>query len=421
MHVGIVHYAAPPVVGGVELTIFHHARILTEMGHQVTIVAGRGDAVQPGVAYIDEPLAGSRGEMIGSVVKMLAVGKIPANFEELVSQTQAAMLQHLNHCDVVIGHNFFTLHKNQVLTTAVYRLSQSKQGPPWIAWHHDFAWLRPQYQGELFPNEPWELLKRPWPGICHVTVSHAQQADLARLYDIPVEEITVVPPGVEPIEFYRCPEKVIQLIRQWNLLQAECVFLLPARVTRRKNLELGLHWLAAVREKTGWDARLIITGPPGPHNSANAAYLDSLLAMRATLELDEAVHFVYQAKGPNTQLLLDDDELASLYQVADAMFFPSRQEGFGIPILEAGLARLPIFATDLLPFRESAGHHATLFPIDTSPEKVAVTIKTSLKDNRAFQLRRRMLTSFTWQGIVQNKILPLLTKVIANNAVTSEL
>jgi len=42
MHVGIVHYAAPPVVGGVELTIYHHTRVLLAEGHQVTVVAGRG-------------------------------------------------------------------------------------------------------------------------------------------------------------------------------------------------------------------------------------------------------------------------------------------------------------------------------------------------------------------------------------------
>ena len=88
MHIGIVHYAAPPVVGGVELTIFHHARIMTALGHKVTVVAGRGDAIQPGVIYKDEPLAGSSGELISRVNTALATGHIPADFDELVDQTQ---------------------------------------------------------------------------------------------------------------------------------------------------------------------------------------------------------------------------------------------------------------------------------------------------------------------------------------------
>lgn len=413
MHIGIIHYAAPPVVGGVELTIYHHARVLTALGHQVTVVAGRGNSVQPGVTFKAEPLAGSRGEPLETINRALAGGEIPANFEELVNNTRAALLNHLGNCDVVIGHNLFTLHKNLVLTTAVHRLTQAGQGPPWVAWHHDFAWLRPQYQPELHPGHPWDLLRHPWPGVRHVTVSQAQQADLARLYNISPQTIAMIPPGVEPVDFYRCPKVVAELAQQWNLLAAGCVFLLPARITRRKNIELGLRWLAAIREESGWDARLVVTGPPGPHNPTNAAYLDSLLTTRKELGLNEAVHFVYAAKGSGDALLLNDQEFAAFYQIADALFFPSRQEGFGIPILEAGLARLPIFATNLLPFHQSAGPYATLFDLDTPPAEVAQTVVQTLRADRAFQLRRRVLRQFTWLEIVKTKIIPLLKKAIS--------
>ncbi len=416
MHIGIIHYAAPPVVGGVEITIYHHARVLTALGHQVTVVAGQGEAVQPGVTYRSEPLAASRGEIIGKLNRALAAGEVPANFKALVDKTMAALVSHLGACDTVIGHNFFTLHKNLVLTRAVYGLTQAGQGPPWIAWHHDFAWLRPQYRPDLHPGEPWERLRHPWPGVRHVTVSQAQQADLARLYNIPTDTITVVPPGVEPLDFYRSETKTANLVRGWNLLGADCVFLLPARITRRKNIELGLRWLAAVREASGWDARLIVTGPPGPHNPTNIVYLNSLLAIQKDLGLAEAVHFVYASgEAAAEPLLLDDAELANLFQIADAMLFPSRQEGFGIPILEAGLARLPIFATDLPPFRESAGPGATLFAPDTPAAEVARTIVALLQADRAFQLRRRVLARFTWQAIVENRIVPLLTEVISGS------
>ncbi len=414
MHIGMVHYAAPPVVGGVELTIYHHARILTTLGHQVTVVADRGDSVQPGVTFRSEPLAGSGGEWIAAMNKALAGGDVPDDFQAVVDQTKQALLSHLADCDVIIGHNFFTLHKNQALTTAIHNLVEMGEGPPWVAWHHDFAWLRPQYQSELHAGWPWDLLRRPWSGVRNVTVSQAQQIDLAGLYEMPVDDITVISPGVEPLDFYRCGPKIASLVEQWGLLEADCVFLLPARITRRKNIELGLEWLAAVREHSGWDARLIITGPPGPHNPTNAAYLNHLLNLQAELSLTDAVHFVYkaqdQAEGP---LLLDDVELANLFQIADAMMFPSRQEGFGIPILEAGLARLPIFATDLPPFRESAASEATLFDLDTPPSQVADQIVTALQTDRGFQLRRRVLKKYTWRRIIETQILPLLQSVVS--------
>lgn len=414
MHIGIIHYAAPPVVGGVELTIFHHARTLTALGHQVTVVAGKGEAVLPQVAYREEPLVGSRTESILEAGRALAQGQIPSNFETLVARTKAALLAHLSDCDAIIGHNLFTLQKNLVLTTAVYQLTCAGEGPPWVAWHHDFAWLRPQYQPELYPGEPWELLKRPWSGVHHVTVSKAQRDDLARLYGMNPEQIAVVSPGIEPTELFRCDETIGRLIDSWDLLEADCVFVLPARITRRKNIQLGLKWLAAVRDRSGWDARLIITGPPGPHNPTNTAYLEQLISLRQKLNLDQAAHFVYQAnEETDSPLLLSYEELAMLYQVADALFFPSRQEGFGIPILEAALLRLPIFATDLPPFRESAAADATLFSLDAPLSTVAETIIETFKADRAFQFRRRVLTHFTWRGIVSTKIIPLLKKAIS--------
>ena len=136
---------------------------------------------------------------------------------------------------------------------------------------------------------------RPWPGVHHVTVSLAQRSDLARLYNMSLEKISVVSPGVEPVEFYHISTIVSQLVEQWDLFEADCVFLLPARITRRKNIELALRWLAAVRDQSGWDARLIVTGPPGPHNPTNAAYLEELISLQQELGVDDAAHFVYRA------------------------------------------------------------------------------------------------------------------------------
>lgn len=413
MHVGLVHYAAPPTVGGVEQTLFHHARILLALNHRVTVVAGQGAPFLPGLTYHEEARVGSRHPDILAAGRELAQGRIPPSFPALVASLRDALAHHLAPCDVVIGHNLFTLHKNLPLTAAVYELTQSGQGAPWIAWHHDFAWLRPDYQPHLHAGEPWDLLRRPWSGVRHVTVSAAQREDLAILYGIAPAQIAVIPPGVEPLDFLQVGATVQRLAERWALSDADALFLLPARLTRRKQIGLAMHWLAAIRATAGWDARLVVTGPPGPHNPANAAYLAELLALRQTLGLKRAVHFVYEAgDDPKTPLLLSDAEVAAWFRLADALLFPSQQEGFGIPLLEAGLARLPIFATDLPPFRESAGSAATLFAPDTPPEEVARAIIATLGADRAFGLRRRVQQRFTWQRIVREQMLPLLHALV---------
>ena len=48
--VAILHYAAPPIVGGVESTIYHHARLLAGAGYAVTVIAGRGAPFEERVA-----------------------------------------------------------------------------------------------------------------------------------------------------------------------------------------------------------------------------------------------------------------------------------------------------------------------------------------------------------------------------------
>lgn len=45
MFIAIMHYAAPPVVGGVESVIASHARLISSAGHQTRILAGRGETI----------------------------------------------------------------------------------------------------------------------------------------------------------------------------------------------------------------------------------------------------------------------------------------------------------------------------------------------------------------------------------------
>jgi glycosyltransferase involved in cell wall biosynthesis len=64
---------------------------------------------------------------------------------------------------------------------------------------------------------------------------------------------------------------------------------------------------------------------------------------------------------------LSDDDVRSLYQMADALFFPSRQEGYGLPLIEAALHGVPVFCSDIPAHREVAVG-ATFFKLDRSAE-----------------------------------------------------
>lgn len=403
MKVTLLHYAGPPTAGGVEVTLEHHARLLARHGHSVQIVAGEGRQTQPDVPFLCLPDLYSKSPAVLAVKAELDRGEVSPRFDALRGRLRTQLSESLAGSDVLMAHNVCTLHKNLALTAALHDLQSGGRLPRVLAWNHDFAWALPGYRADLHPGYPWDLLRRPWPGVVNVVVSEARREELTELFGVGRESVRVVPPGVDPESFGRWTEWTREIVRRFGLLEAEAVFLLPARLTRRKNVELAIQILGAVRREEGLDARLLVTGPPGPHNPANAVYLSGLQSLRRDLGLESSVHFLYELGRP-----VDDDTLADLYDVADALLFPSRSEGFGIPVLEAGLLRLPVFCSDIPPFRESAGAWGHYFPLDADPEEVARDISAVLRQSPTFNLRRRVLGRYTWDRIYRERIEPLL-------------
>jgi mannosylglucosylglycerate synthase len=201
-------------------------------------------------------------------------------------------------------------------------------------------------------------------------------------------------------------EKTIELVEKYNLLKAYPLFLLPVRITTRKNIETGLHTLFHLRDSFP-DAQMVVTGPPGPHNPQNQAYFRSLLELRDGLNLQSAVHFLAE----NTLEILPDEVISDLYRIADALFLPSLEEGFGIPILEAGVSRLPIFCSDIPSLRSLGGEFVSYFPPNGGPEQIADLVRSFFRSNPRLQFPSRVRSNYTWEGVYQGKIAPLLQAV----------
>lgn len=68
---------------------------------------------------------------------------------------------------------------------------------------------------------------------------------------------------------------------------------------------------------------------------------------------------------------VDDDELAALYTGARALVFPSDDEGFGLPTVEALACGTPVVACDVPALREVLGERATFVDTDDLDALVA--------------------------------------------------
>jgi glycosyltransferase involved in cell wall biosynthesis len=408
MDIALLHYSVPPVVGGVESVLAHQAHLLAEAGHAVRLIAGRGGSTDARIPARIVPLADSRHPDVLAVKAELDAGRVPPQFEALVAALSAALTGALQGVEVLIAHNVCSLNKNLALTAALKRLTEGPNAPRLIVWHHDLAWTTPRYAAELHPGEPWDLLRTAWPGATQVVVSELRRRELAQLMGLPPGRIVVVPNGIDLVQFFKLDAQTLALIGSLDLLAARPLLLLPVRLTPRKNIELALRALAALRAEAALpEAALVVTGPLGPHNPANAAYLERLKALRAELGLEHAAHFL--AERVRASEYLPDAVIADFYRLADALLFPSREEGFGLPVLEAGLSGLPIFCADIPPLRELGGEQVLYFSPDAEPASVAALIAGRLADDPVFQMRARVRQHFTWQRVYARHIAPLLT------------
>jgi glycosyltransferase involved in cell wall biosynthesis len=408
LRVALLHYTAAPVLGGVERVVGEQARLLASVGHEVRIVAGRGGSEVGPARFVPLPLADPRDPRISAAQASLARGVVPPEFPELVGRLLDDLAIALEGMDLVLAHNVCSLHFNLALTAALRRFADETAATRVVAWHHDLAWLAPQHRGQLHDGAPWDLLRTAWPGVTTVVVSEQRRAEWSSLSGLSRSRIQVVPNGFEPYEQLALDGRTRGLLQRRGLTEADLVLLTPARITPRKNLTLGIRILAALRRR-GVDAHLIVTGPPDPHDPRGAGHLRELRRLARELGVEDAAHFL----GSPARSRPSDRVMRDLYRVADGLLLTSTDEGFGLPVLEAAAARLPIFCPDLPSLRELAGGDATYLPLDGDPAALARQILGRLRGDPAYRIMERLRRTHRWTTIGQTYLEPLLERVVS--------
>jgi glycosyltransferase-like protein len=99
-------------------------------------------------------------------------------------------------------------------------------------------------------------------------------------------------------------------------------------------------------------------------------------------------------------------EMAAWYRAADALAFPSVKEGFGLAVLEAMSAEIPVVTSDLPVFREylGAGRDALMAPVGDIPALTdalhAVATDPVLR-NRLVRAGRAVAARFSWPACAE--------------------
>jgi glycosyltransferase-like protein len=150
----------------------------------------------------------------------------------------------------------------------------------------------------------------------------------------------VVPNGVDYERFATPPPAdVVAGLRARVAGDAEVVFLAVGGIEPRKGSDHLIRALALIERP----AVLAVVG--GHSFQDHAWYRDAVLESLPSLGLDLGRDVVLVGTVP-------DDELVAWYHAADALAFPSVKEGWGLVVLEAMAAGLPVVASDIPVLRE---------------------------------------------------------------------
>lgn len=170
------------------------------------------------------------------------------------------------------------------------------------------------------------------------------------------------------------PANAKNTLRQF---EARPTFLMVGTIEPRKGY---LQVIEAFRRlwASGIDVNLVIVGKEGWTNLPDAMRRDipqTLQRLRTLPEIDKRLFWFDGAS---------DEYLLKIYAASDCLIAASRNEGFGLPLIEAAQHELPIIARDIPVFREVAGEHAFYFTGD-EPAELMKTVTSWLKLYRARQ------------------------------------
>jgi glycosyltransferase involved in cell wall biosynthesis len=318
-------YMIPGEVGGTEI----YLRSLLE-------ALARIDDRNEYFIYVNAETAGE--PLVDSPCFRIVPCKVRARIRPwriLWEQTALPLRMKRDRIDVVLNPGFTAPLLTSRPSVTVFHDLQHKRHPEFFRW---------------FDLPFWNLLL--WLSVLRshslIAVSQATADDLARYYPAAISKTVVIPHGVDP-EFFRIGAR-----RRVNGAVSGRYLLTVSTLHPHKNLARLLEAFRVFLDGHP-DFRLIIAGLRG-------FAAERLETYRRDLGLE---------KSTTLTGWIPRHELYDLYEHATAFVAPSQFEGFGMPILEALAAGLPLACSGIPPFDAIAGGAALRFNPSSVPEIAA--------------------------------------------------
>lgn len=194
-----------------------------------------------------------------------------------------------------------------------------------------------------------------------IAISQSTKQDIITYFGIPEEKIAVIYQAIQPT-FYtlQATETAIATIQKYQLPSDYLLYV--GSINSRKNL-LNLVKSLSLLPKD-MQIPLVVVGN-------GRQYKEEILKYIHKTQLSNRVLFINNLRDPL--------ELQAFYQMAKIFIYPSFYEGFGLPVTEALLSKVPVITSNRSSLPE-AGGPASCYINPESPEEIAHAIQTVLSD-----------------------------------------
>lgn len=359
--------------GGLAVHVTELAAGLERRGHEVHLITARG----PGQRDYDR-IHGVHHHRVAPPAKAAALAAAEA-LSAAMADRFAAVTRMVGGIAVVHGHDW--------MAAPGLGLVMHRFGTPGVLTMHSTEYGR---DGNVFFDGFARHVRDIEAAGCHrawrvIAVSSFLAEEITRIYRVPAEKIRVVGNGVDARPFAR-PVDPGQVKRRHGIAPLAPMIYAPARLTLQKGLDLLIRALPRVRAAMP-AVRLVIAGE-GPER-------DRLHRLTGELGLAETIVFI----GPMPRAHYID-----LTCACDVFCVPSRNEPFGIVVLEAWAAARPVVVSRQGGPRDFVDDGVTGLLVEPAPEAIAdalLRVLTSADGGRAMGEagRRAVEEKFDWDSV----------------------
>ena len=274
--------------------------------------------------------------------------------------------------------------------------SSLSPGVPTVVTIHDLIpMMLPAYRGSAAVRLYTALVAAAAPRANLILAdSEASRQDILQRLSVPEEQVRTVylapAPHYQPADTW---QQLVDIKKKYDLPETFVLYL--GGYDARKNVSALLHAYTWVSAALGNDYPLVLVGNLPQKDTP---FFPDPLRIARELGIEEYII---------TPGWIAEEDLPLLYCAATVFVYPSRYEGFGLPVLEAMASGVPVVTSNAASIPELAGDAAFQIDPDDTKHIAAPIIRLCTEEESRDEMIERgfaQVEKFTWQKTAEQTL-----------------